>query len=107
MFLSYLFYTKSSANRPVDGLLRIFIRIVFDLECSRCKQTYIEYKSQSQGIRSLSLQTLQQTKQKRITIARQLPSGEKQREQLARSQKQRSHIYYLEQISKYCNLFDD
>jgi len=30
--------------------LRIFMCVIFALECSRCKQAYIEYESQSQGI---------------------------------------------------------
>jgi len=57
-------------------VLRIFMCVVFDLERSRCKQAYIEYESQSEGISSRQQKRL--SKQKRIAVARQLPSGEKQ-----------------------------
>jgi hypothetical protein len=41
-----------SVSYKAGGMLKIFICIVFGLEYSRYKQAYIEYESQSQGIRS-------------------------------------------------------
>jgi hypothetical protein len=47
------------------GILKISYMLSLALECSQCKQAYIEYASQSQWIELQSL-----PKQKRIVIAR-------------------------------------
>jgi len=80
----------------VCTMLRILYTssLVFEM-VSIYVEAYIEYESQSQGIRSQRL-----PKQKRIVIAQQLQNDKKHRFQFfARSQKRRSHICYLDRAS--------
>jgi hypothetical protein len=60
---------QSYIFQSISGVKDFYTRCLW-FGMSQCKKAYIEYESQSQGIRSQPL-----PKRKRIAIAWQLPSG--------------------------------